>query len=380
MAMRDDPRRRRGVGGGGTAGLFDPGQMNAFVGGVNQWDYSGPMGRDFALGAPQARGGSLLDLLAQGPSGRHFGRQGFGGPPDIAFNDLNAIGGPNVAPGNMETGQSIFQPGVPPGVARGQSGAMPPGQAAPHTQYWRNYAPGGAAAAFYGYGTPAFDRMFGGNAGAGRGAGPAPTGASAGRESAAIGRGSGLSQGAVGTSRTGPTGAPGARLASGGPGGGNTTVGEPAPGGGNKPKNVTPQVKAQAAGQGKARGGGAPQNYSGSTEAKANLKNTKAANRLSNNNSLGGGGSSTLQALSALGNTVGTGNAPNQGNNNTPSEMNTGKPNKPNKPKPPNKGQNNTPSETNFVAPPAPKVGKKKSTSKSTGGRQQGQVQVGGRR
>ena len=181
MAIVDELRRRRSPGGGGYEGIGGnlalPGQMQAFMGGVNQFDFSGPMGRDFAGGGGPGGGGGLLELLSQGPAGRHFGRQGFGPPgqwtPPEMIPNQNAIGSPNIAPANMETGQALQQPGVPQGVARGQSGAMPPGF---NTQGWRNYAPGYSAAAQLGYGTDAFGRLGGSRAGVpSTGVGEAPS-------------------------------------------------------------------------------------------------------------------------------------------------------------------------------------------------------------
>jgi len=156
-----------------------------FMGGQGGPGFSGAIGRDFQQGGQGLAG--LVQQLAgkgqgmndfQGPAARNFANQGFDFNPPGQDN-RNAIGGPNIAPGNIDNAQALnqpqgpgFVPGVPQGVAVGQA----PGRIAPmpQTQGWRNVHPGYSAAAQAGYGTPA----WGGYQGAG--GGPVAPGATGG--------------------------------------------------------------------------------------------------------------------------------------------------------------------------------------------------------
>jgi hypothetical protein len=174
----EDPRRRRagqdsGFGGisGGNVSIMD---LLPHLQGLRRYDYSGPniRGLDDLLPAMQA---------IQGPAKQHLLQQvgpDFRLPPGLAgaqdlppgVDNRAAIGGPNVAPGNVDTGLALGQPAGIPGQALGAArGQM-------HTQGWRNVAPGGAVAAGFGYGTPAFEQKLqsaigGGAAGIAGGAG-----------------------------------------------------------------------------------------------------------------------------------------------------------------------------------------------------------------
>jgi hypothetical protein len=179
----DELRRggRRAPGQGGYEGiggnLVQPGQFAPFLGGQGGPGFSGAIGRNFQQGGQGLAG--LLQQLAghgqgmndfQGPAFRNFTNQGFDFMPP-GQNNQNPVGGPNIAPGNIENAQALFQPmgpghvpGVPQGVAVGQQAGrtMP----MPQTQGWRNVHPGYSAAAQAGYGTP----QWGGYQGEGRGA------------------------------------------------------------------------------------------------------------------------------------------------------------------------------------------------------------------
>ncbi len=257
----DELRRRRGAPGatgyegiGGAQVL--PGMMLPYLTGARTWDYSGPMGQDFAQGPGQ--GGGLAALLAhvqgqgandlRGPALRHFANQGFDFMPP-GLENQNGIGGPNIAPGNIDTGEALDQPmGNPsPGVPRGVAGGVPPGQVGPppHTQGWRNYAPGYSAAAALGYGTPEFGGHFAqgtpmppGALGAGGAPEAAKGGQGGGRglaDLAGLSGGPGAPQGrspAVGGGRgVSPT----AARTTGGPAGGQRGGGKPAVEGGTGP-------------------------------------------------------------------------------------------------------------------------------------------------
>lgn len=151
----DEMRRRRGgpAGGGIGGAAVTAGQMMPYYGGIGQYDFSGAMGG--RMGGRQG----LMSLLGgrdvQGPALRHFARQGFDfNPPGQDNREMP--GGPNIAPGNIDTGRALDQPqgnltpGVPQGVARGFGAAPGQVQPTPRTQGWRNLAPGYSAAAQFG--------------------------------------------------------------------------------------------------------------------------------------------------------------------------------------------------------------------------------------
>lgn len=176
----DEMRRRRSQ--GGVAGPQQmPGMMQQYYGGTGGYDYSGAMGSQ--MGGRQG----LMSLLGgrdlSGPALRHFANQGFDfGRP--GQDNRERPGGPNIAPGNIDNGQALFQPqgpghvpGIPQGVAVGQT----PGQVrpVPQTQGWRNVHPGYSAAAAVGtdqFGNP----QFGGPRQGAPAAAGAPPGASVG--------------------------------------------------------------------------------------------------------------------------------------------------------------------------------------------------------
>lgn len=337
MAMEDELRRRRGPAAGGYEGIGGnaalPAQMNAYLGGLHQYDYSGPMASAFG-------GQGLLSLLAQGPTGRHFGNQGATfAPPGL--NDQNGIGGPNLAPGNIDNGLALGQPGVPQGVARGQSGAMPPGQAM-HTQGWLNYAPGFKQAASLGYGTEGFGRTIGRpELGNGMGGGMSTRrddGAGMDRGIPATGRGEAPNPGAGGggaglrniPNDIGRGPGPGA----GGPGGG-----------GGRPE---PRTAARNAGAG-------PQGYQAPPPQERG--------------GFGGVGQNATTAIqrSNKGPAGPSGNGPTPSfGGNTPIHV------------VPNQGNNNTPTEARYSSP-SPSVGKKKTVSNPASTRGAGRSGVGRR-
>lgn len=243
----DDMRKRRSVAGRGPGyegiggAMVSPGQMMPYYQGLNQFDFSGAMGRDFS------RQG-LMSLLAeaQGPALRHFARQGFDFMPPGQDN-REKPGGPNIAPGNIDNAQALDQPqgnltpGVPQGVARGYESA--PGQGVrmnPQTQGWRNIHPGYSAAAAYGSGGPEDYLQGFRKQGAPAAAAPPPgasIGGGGGRGPAAGGGGGGgapASQNAIagGGAPVAPGGAPGAGQGTGGGGGKSKSTGG---GGGGQP-------------------------------------------------------------------------------------------------------------------------------------------------
>ena len=162
----DELRRggRRAPGGGGYEGiggnLVSPGMFAPFMGGQGGPGFSGAIGRDFqpgsrGLASLMQQSGGRTDF--QGPAFRNFTNQGFDFMPP-GQDQRNAVGGPNIAPGNIDDARALNQPmgpghvpGVPQGVAVGQQ----PGRVAPmpQTQGWRNVHPGYSAAAQAGYGT-----------------------------------------------------------------------------------------------------------------------------------------------------------------------------------------------------------------------------------
>lgn len=248
----EDPRRRRGGGAGGGAELFS--QFMPFLGGLPSYDYSGP-GRGLA--------GMLNDRM--GPAARHFQNlgvepsqlpPGLAGqdqlPPGLAKRDelppgldnRNALGGANVAPGNIDSGQALFQS---QGRALGRTQV-------PRTQGWLNVAPGYAIAAGRGYGTDAYGRGpvqqpgpgaqggvrggggYGGPAKGGPGPGPGPASPTLpGAKPPALG-----SRGSYGDSGGGPAAA----------GGGGGYVG------GGRPTPRRPNTRQLAARKGGPAGGG----------------------------------------------------------------------------------------------------------------------------
>jgi len=360
MALQDlaeEERRRRGITGDrGAAGYegiggaaASPGQMLPFLTGARQvYDYSGP-GR---MQAPEQDPG--------GPSGRHFQRQGIDFP---GMPNQNPVGGPNVAPG-AENMQALYQQGIPPGLAMQQAmGGLPPGQQLqqmagggarpPQSQGWRNYAPGYAGAA------AEFGRQWdtggqpGGAPRAIGGPGAAPPGMGAGAQATFGGPGGvGLGRGAgiVGpTSGTGPNpiggGAgqgPGGGLlgrAGGGPGSGGGMIGGGGRGGGGGGGGQSsgglggPNPQGGNVSEGGVAGGNQQQN-AGSNNVVTNIKNkntvqAKRANARGNayNNAQNGNASGSFGDIIHA--------APNNGNNNTPSETNPpidfggGQPNRP---------------------------------------------------
>jgi hypothetical protein len=240
----DEMRRRRsGPGGeGGYGGIggaaVTPGQMMPYYGGVGQYDFSGAMGSQ--MGGRQG----LMSLLGgkdvQGPALRHFANQGFDfGRP--GQDNREAPGGPNIAPGNIDNAQALFQPqgpdhvpGIPQGVAVGQvPGQMRP---RPQTQGWRNVHPGYSAAAQFGTDQGGNPMGFGGRQQGAPAAAGAPPGASTGGPGGGGGGGGGgaapQSQNPVGgggkaVAPAGPTGGGG-----GGTGGGQSSGGKQTSGGG----------------------------------------------------------------------------------------------------------------------------------------------------
>lgn len=356
MALADelDPRRRRAGGRGATGyeGIGGaqvlPGQMLPFLQGNRTWDFGGGI---------QGQGGlaALLQSMAQnpgqgrGPAMSHLQNQGVDFPPGLF--EGGGPGGPNMAPGNLDNGQALSQPGLGLGRVGGQ---LPPGQAM-HQQGWRNFAPGYGAAASLGYGTPEFGQHFPGmslppaaTGGGGPGQKSPPPGAGGGgggQTKPGVGGppGGAPSEGGGGKSRFGP---PGGRTGS------NTTVGEPAPKGGG-PK-VNPAVKARREPMGQQ----GPELNPPPKPTEAQKARREAPTRKGGQNQ----GPVNVNAGNAPVGSSGNKRGP-QGRVATP----------PPKPQPPNKGQNTTPTESKYSAP-AP-VGKKK----STGGRSAGQVRVGGR-
>jgi len=285
--------------------------MAPYFGGVAGSGYSGPM----AGPGGQGLAGLLQEVMAHGgtgfsgPAQRHFANQGFDFmPPGLA--SQNPVGGPNVAPGNIDNGRALDQPqanqspGVPQGVAMGQQ----PGRTAPypHTQGWRNVAPGGAIAAGLGYGTPEFGGHFAPGS-------PMPPGAMGGGHPEAGGGPGGGGPAAVGTRPvTGgqaPTGGGGhaGGTTGGGGGGSNKQTG------GQAPSGVTPQVKQQAAGQSTARGGTGEANMGISTTPGGTIQEQRKNARNSAYKNAQAG-----SASGSFGDTIHV--VPNGGNNNTPSE------------------------------------------------------------
>lgn len=350
----DDPRRRRGPGSGGYEGIggagVSPGQILPYFMNQPVYDYSGPMASRMG-----GRNG-LMSLLGEskdlaGPALRHFQNQGFDFMPPGQI-DNPGIGGPNIAPGNIDDALALDQPtgnqtpGVPQGVARGQApGRVVP---APHSQGWRNVAGGYSAAAQYGYGTPSFGSHFapgqalppgsmGGNEGGrGFGAGGQEGGTVAGGRPVTDSR-----QAPGGLIGPGPQPTPGPGPSGGGQGGGGKKEQAPKPGGmpssSGKPGGTTNTSGG--------RGGGAP-----------DVNPVKFIPK-------GDGGSNLITV-------------PNKGNNNTPIEMTGGikKGGKPKTapPKPP--PSNTTPSEANAAKGTGGKTKKKggKVGSVTSGGWQTG--------
>jgi hypothetical protein len=244
-AADTDPRRRRagqGSGYGGIAGgEVSLSQLIPHLQGLRSYDYSGPMG-----GGGGMRG--LGDLIS-GPAARHMQSQGPQGmPPGLAAMDQlppglaqqgdlppgldnrEPVGGKNVAPGNVGTGLSINQPGA-------DAGRM-----APHSQGWRNVAPGYSAAAQFGFGTPEFGRLLveGAQGGpAGGGGPPGLRGAEGGGQGVRTQGGGGGGGGAV-TPAPAP-GRSGGGGDTGGGGGGGYSV--PAKGGRTGPGYTGPRLK-----------------------------------------------------------------------------------------------------------------------------------------
>lgn len=160
----DDPRRRNagrdsGFAGsvGGPVSLMD---ILPHLQGLRGYDYSGPNIRSLSDLLPAMQQFQQFDQM--GPTRRHLERQGgdFQLPPGLAdvpdplpgVDNRLALGGPNVAPGNVDTGLALGQaPGIP---------ANAQGRAMPHTQGWRNVAPGYSAAAAAGFGTEAFENAI----------------------------------------------------------------------------------------------------------------------------------------------------------------------------------------------------------------------------
>jgi hypothetical protein len=325
----DEMRRRQrgGPGGGGYEGIGGaavlPGMMNARYGGADRYDFSGAMGRDFAGDG----GRGLMSLLGgqdfSGPAMRHFANQGFDfGRP--GQDNRERPGGPNIAPGNIDNGQALFQPqgpqhvpGIPQGVAVGQvPGEMRP---RPQTQGWRNLAPGYSAAAQFGTDEMGRPMGFGGRPQQGAPASvsqpPAGGGGGGGRPSGGGGGAGPVSQNPIGggggpVAPAGPTGGGGAQGTGGGGGGGGKKTG-------GAPAGVTPQVKQQAAGQSTARGGtgganfAVPDNAGGVKGAKPKVN--KAYDVVQ------AGGNPFMDTINV---------APNGGNNNTPSEVGPSTPGK----------------------------------------------------
>lgn len=210
--LADDPRRRRAGRpsgfdsiAGGAVSLMD---IMPHLQGLRSYDYSGP----------NIRG--LRDLLPamegiMGPSRRHLEQQltpDFDLPPGLAdrpmlppgIDSRNAIAGPNVAPGNVDTGLAL---GQAPGIPAHATAAM---RDMPHTQGWRNVAPGYSAAAAFGYGTPEFEQRI-----QGFGPGGRPSAIAGGPEAVKPGFGGGVSAGGGGQAKA--AGGGGTPLKAGGP-------------------------------------------------------------------------------------------------------------------------------------------------------------------
>jgi len=238
----DEMRRRRsGPGGeGGYGGIggaaVTPGQMMPYYGGIGQYDFSGAMGNQ--MGGRQGLMSLLGDRDLAGPALRHFANQGFDfGRP--GQDNREKPGGPNIAPGNIDNAQALFQPqgpdhvpGVPQGVAVGQApGEMRP---RPQTQGWRNIHPGYSAAAQFGTDQGGNPMGFGGRPQGAPAAAGSPPGASTG------GGGGG---GGAGPQSQNPVGGGGGPVAPGGPtggggggtGGGQSSGGKQTDGGGPAP-------------------------------------------------------------------------------------------------------------------------------------------------
>ena len=209
MSMQEEElRRRRGPGGGGgyegiggAAAL--PGMLLPHLQGIPTYRGGGSGG--LAAFLQQMMGG------APGPASRNF--QGAGGFIPPGLDQQEPIGGANPAPGNLDTGQALQQPGL--GLAVGQTGVMPP-----QSQSWRNYAPGFGAAAQLGFGSENFNRM-----GAGAGPAPAPVDSGRGIPSTGVGEAPGVRQGPTGHTMPSP-GASGQ-----GPGPAESSLGRPGGGG-----------------------------------------------------------------------------------------------------------------------------------------------------
>jgi len=246
----EDPRRRRGAGVAGGDSLFS--QFMPLISGLGGYDYSGP-GRGLAgmlmadeIG-PSARHFQRMGAVPPGLAGRDEPPPGLAGrdqlPPGLAGRDQlppgidnrNPLGGPNVAPGNIDSGQAMYQP---QGRALGYSQV-------PHTQGWLNVAPGYAVAAAQGFGTDGgrgqgFQQQGPGAEGGvrGGGAGGPGKGVSGAPSAAPQGGGGG---GAVASSgiRSAAPGGPAGGGGGGKPGGGGKGV----PG---RPGNATRQNQKQA--------------------------------------------------------------------------------------------------------------------------------------
>lgn len=234
----DDPRRRRagqdsGFGGiaGGNVSIMD---LLPHLQGLRTYDYSGPNIRGLADLLP----GMQAFQGVSGPAKRHLERQAgpdFDMPPglgDLPFDlppgvdNRAAIGGPNVAPGNVDTGLAL---GQPPGLP-----AQAQGRAMPHTQGWRNVAPGYGVQAQLGFGTPQYGENIRNLAGVGpaggAGGGP-PSAIGAGGGVAGVGGGAGKAVGGGGGPVAVKAGGP-AEAAPAAGGGGGRQPGAPAGGGG----------------------------------------------------------------------------------------------------------------------------------------------------
>lgn len=330
----DEMRRRRGAPGRGNSyegiggALVQPGQMMPYYGGLNTYDFSGASGGQ--LERSMGRQG-LMSLLAeaQGPALRHFARQGFDFMPPGQDN-RESPGGPNIAPGNIDTGRALDQPqgnltpGVPQGVARGQA----PGQVQPRpqTQGWRNIHPGYSATAAYGTDPSGRPIGFGGPQGGGRPVG-APAAQSGQAPGTAPGGGGGGNRGQFAGGPAGgggggsqnPIGG-GTRAIAPGAGGGANAGGASAGGkqtGGGGPSGVTPQVQQQARQQPTARGG-----QTGGVQSTAGIDKGPGGKPKINPKTGGvtSQGQGVLQGPTANGPSTEV-FVPNQGNNNTPSEL-----------------------------------------------------------
>lgn len=287
----DDPRRRRagrdsGFAGsvGGPVSLMD---ILPHLQGLRGYDYSGPNLRGLADLLP-----GMQRFEAQGPARRHLERQGgdFSLPPGLAgMQDLppgidtrNPLGGPNVAPGNVDTGLALGQPPGIPAHARGQAQI-------PHTQGWRNVAPGFSAAASLGYGTPEFEDRIRGFGPGGRPsaiAGGADTGGAvkpgAGGGAAASGGGAGKSVGGGAAPKAGgPVEAPSTAGGGGGvgkPGASATAGGAGGPGSPKQPSTKQPgakQIAAKKTGGPGAAGGPSTKKTGGTSSPGARFKSAE---------------------------------------------------------------------------------------------------------